>query len=231
MNILLIIVIRPYGINMSGIFVSTGLITNNIEKKLKLKGIMDLIKEDLSIQIIPLKLNSGVSFARIAGKALQQLIHPAIFSPTLSHIAIQLNLENNYIVIIEYGQYFSNDSELNNTNIFSSCSKYSNTSNNISRSENNNLLYFYINKDGARITLINTKEKGINSDKIALFSKEEISAFVLSVIAANHYGLSLEDFEKEKFKLSSINDFHTIDCVIKNKITLRKLCKYFRGKN
>ena len=162
-------------------------------------------------------------FPIIVGKTLKQLIHPSIFSPTFSLIAIQLNLENKYIVIIEYGQYFYNDSELNNINRFSSCSRYSSTSNNISRSENNNLLYFYINKNVARITLINTKEKGINSDKITLFSKEEISAFVLSVIAANHYGMSLEDFEKEKFKLSSINDFHTIDCAIKNKITLRKL--------
>ena len=159
MNILLIIVIKSYRINMSGTFVSTGLITYKGGKKLKLKGIMDLIVEDLSIKIIPLKLNSGVSFAIIIGKTLQQLIHPAIFSPTFSYIAIQLNLENKYIVIIEYGQYFSNDSELNNINRFSSCSRYSSTSNNISRSENNNLLYFYINKDGARITLINTKEK------------------------------------------------------------------------
>ena len=179
---------------MSGIFVSTGLITNNIEKKLKLKGIMDLIIEDLSIKIILLKLNSGVSFSRIVGKTLQQLIHPAIFSPTFSHIVIQLNLENKYIVIIEYGQYFSNDIELNNINRFSSCSRYSSTSNNISRSEINNLLYFYINKDRARITLINTKEKGINSDKIALFSlfsKEEILTFVLSVIVAKYFGMSL----------------------------------------
>ena len=41
----------------------------------------------------------------------------------------------------------------------------------------------------------------------------------------------LENFEDEKLKLSSINDFHIIDCYIKNKSTLRKLCKYFRGKN
>ena len=73
---------------MSGNFVSTGLITNNREKKLKLKGIMYLIIEDLSIQIIPLKINSDVSFAIITGKTLQQLIHPAIFSLTLSHIII-----------------------------------------------------------------------------------------------------------------------------------------------
>lgn len=81
---------------------------------------MNLKIENLSIQIIPLKFNSGLTFIRGVGRALQQIIHPAIFSPTLSHIAIQLNLENKYIVIMEYGQYYSDKSEIRNTNFLSS---------------------------------------------------------------------------------------------------------------
>ena len=216
---------------MSGSLISTGILTNKGKKLLKVEKLLDMKIEDLSIQIIPLWLNTGITFLRNIGKALQQSIHPAIFSPTLSHIAIQLNLENKYIVILEYGQYYSEESEeIKNTGFFSSSSNGSESTKN-TRTERNNLLYWYINKDGARLTIIDSIDGFDFCDELIHFSKEEISIIGLSVIAANHYGISIEEFDEKKNKLSSISDFNTINCDIKNKITLRELCNKFKNKS
>lgn len=213
---------------MSGSFISTGMLTNNGEAKLKIERIMNLRIENLSIQIIPIKFNSGLTFLRGVGRAFQQLIHPAIFSPTLSHVAIQLNLGNKYIAIMEYGQYYSDKSEIRNTNIFSSFSESSDSSNE-SRYETKDLLYWYINKDGARITLID-KIAGIEINDLNNIPKKEISLLGLSIIAANQYHMSIEEFDKKKENLSSISEFDTIDCNVNNKISLRQLCYFFKGK-
>ena len=161
---------------------------------------------------------------------MQQGIHPAIFSPTLSHIAIQLNLENEYIAILEYGQYYSKESDtIRNTGFFSSSSDSSNSKKQ-PRTVKNNLRYWYINKDGARLTVID-KIDGIDfSGNLSDYSKEELSLIGLGVIAANHYGMTIEEFDEKKKTLPSISDFNTINCNIKNKITLRNLCNYFKGK-
>lgn len=190
---------------MSGSFISTGMLTNNGEAKLKIERIMNLRIENLSIQIIPIQFNSGLTFLRGVGRAFQQLIHPAIFSPTLSHVAMQLNLGNKYIAIMEYGQYYSDKSEIRNTNIFSSFSESSDSSNE-SRYETKDLLYWYINKDGARITLID-KIAGIEINDLNNIPKEEISLLGLSIIAANQYHMSIEEFDKKKANLSSISEF------------------------
>ena len=216
---------------MSGSLISTGILTNKGKKLLKVEKLLDMKIEDLSIQIIPLWLNTGITFLRNIGKALQLNIHPAIFSPTLSHIAIQLNLENKYIVILEYGQYYSEESEeIKNTGFFSSSSNGSKSTKN-TRTERNNLLYWYINKDGARLTIIDSIDGFAFCDDLNHFSKEEISIIGLSVIAANHYGISIEEFDEKKSKLSSISDFNTINCDIKNKIALRELCNKFKNKS
>lgn len=114
---------------------------------------------------------------------MQQGIHPAIFSPTLSHIAIQLNLENEYIAILEYGQYYSKESDaIRNTGFFSSSSDSSNSKKQ-PRTVKNNLRYWYINKDGARLTVID-KIDGIDfSGNLSDYSKEELSLIGLGVIA------------------------------------------------
>ena len=129
---------------------------------------------------------------------LQQGIHPAIFSPTLSHIAIQLNLENEYIAILEYGQYYSKESDaIRNTGFFSSSSDSSNSKKQ-PRTVKNNLRYWYINKDGARLTVID-KIDGIDfSGNLSDYSKEELSLIGLGVIAANHYGMTIEEFDEKK---------------------------------
>ena len=50
-------------------------------------------------------------------------------------------------------------------------------------------------------------------------------------MASNHYGISIEEYIDNIKNLSSISDYHLIDCDIKNKITLRELCNNFKGKN
>ncbi len=113
---------------MSGNFFSSGMLTNK-GRKISLNDIDEIMKskiENISIQIIPLKQNNGVTFIRYIGKFVQTFIHPAIFSPTLSHIAIQLTLENDYFAILEYGQYYSEDSDKKNYGLLSSFSNISN---------------------------------------------------------------------------------------------------------
>ena len=104
---------------MSGNFISTGLITNNGKKELKeIERLMNLKINDLSIQVIPLSTSNIVNWTRVIGIGLNYFIHPA-FTPHLSHIAIQLNMENGEdIIIMEYGQYYSVDSDEKKTQIF-----------------------------------------------------------------------------------------------------------------
>ena len=183
---------------MSGKSISSGVLTNNGDKLLQIEKFLDLRIEDLSIQIIPLAFNTWITFLKHVGKVLQQGIHPAIFSPTLSHIAIQLNLENEYIAILEYGQYYSKESDaIRNTGFFSSSSDSSNSKKQ-PRTVKNNLRYWYINKDGARLTVID-KIDGIDfSGNLSDYSKEELSLIGLGVIAANHYGMTIEEFDEKK---------------------------------
>lgn len=97
---------------MSGFLVSTGMLTNNGEK-LEKGDIIDIMKskiENISVQIIPLKDTDEMKTVKDIGKVLQNVIHP-VFTPTLSHISIQMTLENNLYAIIEYGQYFTKDSD------------------------------------------------------------------------------------------------------------------------
>ena len=132
--------------------------------------------------------------------------------------------------ILEYGQYYSEESEeIKNTGFFSSSSNGSKSTKN-TRTERNNLLYWYINKDGARLTIIDSIDGFDFCDDLNHFSKEEISIIGLSVIAANHYSISIEEFDEKKSKLSSISDFNTINCDIKNKI-VRELCNKFKNKS
>ena len=52
-----------------------------------------------------------MDIARGFGKILQPLFHPAI-SPTFCHIAIKLNLDiYEDIILIEYGQYLTEESK------------------------------------------------------------------------------------------------------------------------
>ena len=71
---------------------------------------MKVLQSHISIQIIPLQHSDKMKTVKDIGKVLQNVIHP-VFTPTLSHISIQMTLENNLYAIIEYGQYFTKDSD------------------------------------------------------------------------------------------------------------------------
>ena len=201
---------------MSGCFIFTGKETNNGEKKLILDDLLSKKINNLIIHSIPLSNSNFASFMRVLGKSYQSFLHPAL-TPTLCHIAIQLNLENNDIVIIEYGQYLTKDSDIKN-GFFSSGSKSSNTP----RKDNNENLYYYINKDGARITKI-SKEKYSNKN-----NNESINDIIQKIIAAEQYHIPYEEFDFNFLKKGIVNGFHKIECNVNNKITLGELIENFK---
>ena len=141
---------------MSGGYIVTGLLTNKGNKgcEEEFNKILNLKIKDLIIHCIPLSTNKIVQNFRDFGEGLSIFIHP-ILTPTFCHTAIQLNMENGEIIIIEYGQYLTKDSKLENTGIFSSSN--SSDSSKSPRENKNENIYYYINKDGVRLTRINKK--------------------------------------------------------------------------
>ncbi len=201
---------------MSGCFIFTGKETNNGEKNLILDNLLSEKINNLVIHSIPLSTSPVASGLKYMGIKFQNFVNPSL-SPTLSHIAIQLNLENDDIVIIEYGQYITKDSDIKN-GFFSSGSKSSNTP----RKDSNDNLYYYINKDGARITAIN-KEKYFNT-----YIYDSVNNIIQKIIAAQHYNIPYDEFDFNIFKKGIFNRFDKIECNVKNKITLGELIDNFK---
>ena len=95
---------------MSGRLKSTGKLTNHGKNSLDISNISNLKILGLDIYSIPLSTSLFSDVMRGIGKVLQPFFHPVI-SPTFCHIALKLNLENlDDIVIIEYGQYLTEES-------------------------------------------------------------------------------------------------------------------------
>ena len=239
--------------------ISSGKLTNEGKKLLKIDELMKLNISNLNIYTIPLFDNELISFGRNIGKFLQLLIHPRL-SPTFLHTAIKLTLENGIIVIIEYGQYYSEDSEMKNSNIFSCFSNSSDSSQNC-RIEKNDFIYYYINKDGVRLTII---EQDILEDFIDYvnygFSKyfinlegefipdidktisqmvkksvSPITYFLLRNNNLNEYLLIIMACKHYKipfsqyYKLKKLKDFKFIECEIKKQMNLEELIIYCKG--
>ena len=189
----------------------------------------------MSIQVIPLSQNELACFARGLGKCAQLFIHP-IFTPTFCHIAIHLTLSNDnkqYFnkkkinnVILEYGQYFSDETEKKTNRISSSDSSKKSRN---PRTDSNNLNYYYINKDGARITII-SDENLKSYMKLAKRGFKHFSAACFYIMASNHYGISLKECIYGFRDLDSSIEYRLFFCNIMNKITLRELCDNFKGK-
>lgn len=130
------------------------------------------------MDIYSITLSSGFwgNLIRGFGKIIQPFFHPTI-SPPFFHIAIKLNLENiKDIILFEYGQYLSKESEKNFgviNKIFSSNF----------REEENSAKYYFINDDGVRITRIENKgNSNINEKYIANF---------ITATATNYFGLAV----------------------------------------
>ena len=127
---------------MSGLFKSTGMVTNEGDKKLDITVYLDMVIEGIVIHIIPLSTSDNVTRLRIAGGIAKGFI-PSIYHPSLTDIAIQLQLRDcKDVLIIEYGQYLTSDSK-NKKTIFDNFS-----SSKEPRASNNANFYYYINKDG-----------------------------------------------------------------------------------
>jgi len=204
---------------MSGSFASTGKKTNEGIKNLDLGKLLYTKINSLVIHAVPLSNSIFASYARTIGKYEMLFLHPSL-TFTLSHIAIQLNMENNDILIIEYGQYITVDSDVKAGFLSSSGS---NSSQNPRQDKNNNS-YYYINKDGARITKIN-KEKYFKND----YSYEDNCKIISKIIASEQYGIKYEDFKFDIFKKGIVNGFYTVECNVNNKITLNELINNFKN--
>jgi hypothetical protein len=129
---------------------------------------------------------------------------------SLDHYAIQLNLKNGEIIIAEYGQYFTDETDIEKIKSEHKIASCCNNSSDEPREDNINQKKWYINRDGIRLIRI----KGYspkNTEKIRKF------------IAKNFYG-------KEFFKkLTFFNAYVTEECYVNNKITLGDLCEKFKG--
>ena len=217
-------------------FISSGKLTNEGKKELKIDELMKLNIRNLNIYTVPIFQNKLISIGRnVCRSVLQPFIHSRL-SPTLLHTAIQLTLENGIIVIIEYGQYYTEDSEMKNSNIFSSCSDSSGSSQNY-RIEKNDFIFYYINKDGVRLTIIeqemlkdfiNYVKNGFSDSyiiKLSLLQANNLHNFILVIIACNYFKIPVREYYRLNFLNLSL-DFKFVECEIKNKINLEKLIAY-----
>ena len=210
---------------MSGSFTSTGMLTNNGLQLLNIDKYLDKKIKGLTIHIIPLSLDKKVNIVRGISSVIK-IFTPVIFNPSLTHVAIQLFLEDcDDILIFEYGQYYSNESNLKKS-IFSSSSNSSNEP----RKCNNENIYYYINKDGARITIF-TYDYLNKFEKIkGKYYDYPISDLITDLIKCQHYNISYDELKKHKLNYDQIgNRFDTVDCDVINKITIRELKDHFKG--
>ena len=202
---------------MSGSYISTGLLTNNGLNQLSIDKYLNKNIKGLTIHVIPLFTNKIFLNTQIILRILKIFV-PLIYNPSLSHIAIQLDLENSEdVLIIEYGQYLTED-YLNKNYISNS----SGSSNNLKRENKNENIYYYINKDGARITIF-------TAEYLKKF-ESYISDFVISrLIACQYYKISYEDYKNilsKKF-FGELN-FVKVTCEVINRITIKELINHFK---
>ena len=181
------------------------------EQKIKknIIEIMNILIKNFSIKIIPYYNNSLVNGVRFIGRGLQSLIHPALFSKTLSYFAIQLNGQNNEIVIMEYCKDFTK------TEIYKKLDSFSFKSFNVKITKEN--IFLPINNDAIKITKIDTKNFNHLTDS-------EKSKKISKIIAMNHYGLSMDDCKKMEIS----DQFNTIECEINEFIVLKEIYSYFK---
>ena len=196
----------------------------------KMNTVFDLKIKDLVIHVIPLSTSNLMKGVKTVGTIISEFVHP-IFTPSLCHTAIQLNMENGEIIIIDFGQYeLEDDSNTENLGNNPNSNSDNNTIN-IIKDKNGNK-YYYINKDGARLTFIN--KKYYHNHK----HSSKNGSLITKIIAAQYFGKDIEDFIKnwnnQNFRKDNnldgyFNCFHRVQCDVKNKISLGELCNNFKG--
>ena len=215
---------------MDGGIFGTGILSHAKRgSEYEMNKILDLKIKDLVIHSIPLSTSKVVTGLRTVGTVLSGLFHPAL-TPTLCHTAIQLNMENGEIIIIEYGQFPTEDDTNEKEEKFSNSDSLNNSIN--PKGKKNENIYYYINKDGARLTQISKKYYKNHEHKA------KNGSIITAIIAAQIYGEDIESFIKncrsKNFKKDNnidgyYNCFHRVQCDVKNKISLRELCRHFKG--
>lgn len=213
---------------MSGSITSTGMLTNNGKNFLDIKDDLDKKIKNIVIHNIPLSNSTSMKVLKSIGTITAPFIHSAL-TPTLSHIAIQLNLENSdYIYVIEYGQYYSKDSKLK-TSSFGSGSKSSNDP----RKSANKHDYYYINIDGARVTRLSYDHFKTNPAYMimSILTHESVKDQVESIRSRIVSGEIAKEFFGHEGDESILDQIYRIECDVKNKITLGELCKNFKNEN
>lgn len=226
---------------MSGSFTSTGRLTNKGKQLPDINNYLNLIIKDLTIHIIPLSTNTSLSILRGISGVLKQYI-PSIYYPSLTHIAIQLNLENSEdIAILEYGNYYSEESDLKKKTIFISSS----SSNQLKENHNENS-YYYINKDninrdkrdGARLIIFTKKFLDSFKSRNVSHKYEDISECVTDIIACQYYDIPINEYylqkladptDIKKLSINIFNSFHRVNCYVENKINLQNLINGLKG--
>ena len=204
---------------MSGSFYSSGKMTNDGKKELCIKPYLKLKITSLDVYVIPIELHSFWCdlFSGLL-RLPKFLLHPSL-TPTCSHVAVLLHMENNESFYIEYGQYLTKNSKKNSTGIFSSSSKVKSSSN--PREEHNDVLYYYINDDGVRLSKFNTKREG---------NMNEYAKKILTELANKYYGVSYDEFEDIRTNWNNRQMYAIAYCNVKNQITLEELIHHFKGK-
>ena len=204
---------------MSGPLIFTGMLTNDGNNELKIEDYLDFKIRDLIIHNIPLSISNTMTTLKTIGKILNPYFHSAL-TPTLSHIAIQLNVENTKdVFIIEYGQYYSKNSNLKES-IFSSSKSSKEPRKSLNKND-----YYYINDiDGARLTKFSYEFIKSYNDY-----DEYMPKIITKIIAKEFYNTFYEGiFQGDSFS-DSFNNFFRVECDVKNKISLRELCDNFKG--
>ena len=206
---------------MSGSLISTGSITNNGLNQLCIDEYLNKNIKGLTIHVIPLSMNEVFLKTQATLRLLKCLV-PLIFNPSLTHIAIQLDLENSEdILIIEYGQYLTEDYILNKN--FTLNSSGSSGKLKEPREYKNENIYYYINRDGARITIL-------THEYLKEFDSYISDSLVSKMIACQYYNMTYKEYEiycRNKF-FGELN-FIKVTCDVMNRITIKDLINHFKG--
>ena len=210
---------------MSGKF-GTGLSTKTLYNEENIENYFNQRIKDIVIRTITLSKNAFFHMLKIVGKFIQNFITP-ILSPTLSHLIIQLNMENNKdIFLIEYGPYFA---ENNNPNLVNTGGSGFLKSNGHMFVENNKNPYWFINKTGGvRISKLNYEKYFFNRDP-SKYPKEVVELTISDAIEDQCFGVYEDYDELDKYRKVFKDGFKYVQCDILNKMTLGELWKEFKG--
>ena len=197
----------------------TGLSTKIIYNEENIEKYFNQRIKNIVIRSITLSKSTFFHVLKILGKFLQDFITP-ILSPTLSHLIVQLNMENDKdIFLIEYGPYFAE----NIASILNSIGP-------MFEEKNKNPYWFINNTGGARISKLNYEKYFFKGDP-SKYPKEVVELTISDAIEDQCFGVYEDYNEMDKFRKVLKDGFKYVKCEILNKITLGELWKEFKGED